>query len=104
MALGSCSSQDTEEIKLRKIEIELLSSKIVALDSLYKELELCDTEDFESMWKILTLTLYTRQTATMEKYLSTNEEQLNHELYTNVLQHMQDMVDESDRMKEMSRK
>ena len=53
MALGSCSSQDTEEIKLRKIEIELLSSKIVALDSLYKELELCDTEDFESMWKIL---------------------------------------------------
>ena len=50
------------------------------------------------------LTLYTRQTATMEKYLSTNEEQLNHELYTNVLQHMQDMVDESDRMKEMSRK
>ena len=26
---------------------------MVALDSLYKELELCDTEDFESMWKIL---------------------------------------------------
>lgn len=50
------------------------------------------------------LSLYTRQTATMEKYLGINEEQLGRELYTNVLQHLQDMMDESDRMKELERK
>ena len=50
------------------------------------------------------LTLYTRQTATMEKYLGINEENLNHELYTNVLQHLQDMMDESDRLKAMENK
>lgn len=50
------------------------------------------------------LELYTRQTATMEKYLGINEEELNRELYTNVLQHLQDMMDESDRMKELSNK
>ena len=59
MALGSCSSQDTEEIKLRKIEIELLSTKMVALDSLYKELELCDMGDLETTWKILQKLNYT---------------------------------------------
>ena len=50
------------------------------------------------------LELYTRQTATMEKYLGVNEEELNRELYTNVLQHLQDMMDESDRMKELNNK
>ena len=50
------------------------------------------------------LALYTRQTATMEKYLGINEEELNRELYTNVLQHLQDMMDESDRMKELNNK
>ena len=50
------------------------------------------------------LELYTRQTATMEKYLGINEEELNRELYTNVLQHLQDMMDESDRMKELNNK
>lgn len=50
------------------------------------------------------LTLYTRQTATMEKYLGINEEELGHELYTNVLQHLQDMMDESDRMKALDNK
>lgn len=50
------------------------------------------------------LDLYTRQTATMEKYLGINEEELNRELYTNVLQHLQDMMDESDRMKELNNK
>lgn len=50
------------------------------------------------------LTLYTRQTATMEKYLGINEEELGHELYTNVLQHLQDMMDESDRIKAMNNK
>lgn len=50
------------------------------------------------------LTLYTRQTATMEKYLNIKEEDLNHELYTNVLQHLQDMIDESDRLKAMENK
>lgn len=50
------------------------------------------------------LELYTRQTATMEKYLGINEEELNRELYTNVLQHLQDMMDESDRMKALESK
>lgn len=50
------------------------------------------------------LSLYTRQTATMEKYLGINEEELGHELYTNVLQHLQDMMDESDRMKALENK
>ena len=50
------------------------------------------------------LELYTRQTATMEKYLGINEEELNRELYTYVLQHLQDMMDESDRMKELNNK
>ena len=50
------------------------------------------------------LELYTRQTATMEKYLGINEEEMNRELYTNVLQHLQDMMDESDRMKELNNK
>lgn len=50
------------------------------------------------------LELYTRTTATMEKYLGLNEESVNRELYLNVLQHLQDMMDESDRMKELERK
>lgn len=50
------------------------------------------------------LELYTRTTATMEKYLGINEESLNRELYLNVLQHLQDMMEESDRMKELERK
>ena len=50
------------------------------------------------------LELYTRQTATMEKYLGINEEEMNRELYTNVLQHLQDMMDESDRMKALENK
>ena len=50
------------------------------------------------------LELYTRQTATMEKYLGINEEELNRELYTNVLQHLQDMMDENDRRKELDNK
>lgn len=50
------------------------------------------------------LELYSRTTATMEKYLGINEEEMNRELYTNVLQHLQDMMDESDRMKELNSK
>lgn len=50
------------------------------------------------------LDVYTRTTATMEKHIGINEEELNRELYTNVLQHLQDMIDESDRMKELERK
>ena len=40
----------------------------------------------------------------MEKYLGINEEEMNRELYTNVLQHLQDMMDESDRMKALENK
>jgi hypothetical protein len=50
------------------------------------------------------LTLYTRQTSIMEKYLRFSEEKLNRETYSNVLQHFQNMIDESDRMKEISNK
>ena len=50
------------------------------------------------------LEIYSRTTATIEKHIGINEEELNRELYTNVLQHLQDMMDESDRMKELERK
>ena len=39
IAFSSCSSQDTEEMKLLKIEIGLLSSKIAALDSMERKAE-----------------------------------------------------------------
>lgn len=47
------------------------------------------------------LELYTRTTATMEKYLGINEEQLNEELYSVVLQHIQDMAVENESMERM---
>lgn len=50
------------------------------------------------------LELYTRTTATMEKYLGIDEEKLNHELFTVVLQHIQDMVADNERMEKMNRK
>lgn len=39
IAFSSCSSQDTEEMKLLKIKIELLSSQIAALDSMERKAE-----------------------------------------------------------------
>lgn len=47
-----------------------------------------------------------RQTVTvMEKYLTgMNEERVNNEMYMNVLQHLQNILDENDRMKELERK
>ena len=39
IAFSSCSSQDTEEMKLLEIEIGLLSSKIAALDSMERKAE-----------------------------------------------------------------
>lgn len=39
IAFSSCSSQDTEEMKLLKIETGLLSSKIAALDSMERKAE-----------------------------------------------------------------
>lgn len=50
------------------------------------------------------LELYTRTTATMEKYLGINEEQLNEELYTVVLQHIQDMAVENEHLERMRKK
>ena len=39
IAFSSFSSQDTEEMKLLKIKIELLSSQIAALDSMERKAE-----------------------------------------------------------------
>lgn len=50
------------------------------------------------------LDLYTRITSNMEKYLGIHEESLNREFYMNVLQHLQNMMDESDRMRELDKK
>jgi hypothetical protein len=48
--------------------------------------------------------IYTALLTPFDEKGSINEEELNRELYTNVLQHLQDMMDESDRMKELNNK
>lgn len=50
------------------------------------------------------LELYTRTTATLEKYLNQNEDEQNRKLYTIVLQHLNDMVVQSDQIEAMNRK
>lgn len=47
------------------------------------------------------LKLYTRSTTTMIKYTGASEEDVNRTSYSIVLQQMQDMADENDRMKEI---
>lgn len=47
------------------------------------------------------LKLYTRSTTTMIKYTGASEEEVNRTSYSIVLQQMQDMADENDRMKEI---
>lgn len=47
--------------------------------------------------------LYTRSTTTMVKYAASNEEEVNRTTYTIILQHMQDMAEENDRIKEMTK-
>lgn len=48
-------------------------------------------------------TLYTRSTTTMIKYAATNEDQVNHTTYTIILQHMQDMAEENERIEAMKK-
>lgn len=48
-------------------------------------------------------TLYTRSTTTMIKYAAANEHEVNETTYTIILQHMQDMAEENDRIKEMKK-
>ncbi|MDD3037892.1 hypothetical protein [Bacteroides sp.] len=48
------------------------------------------------------LDLYTRTTAVMEKYLGINEEKLNRETYTVVLQHINDMAREQAEMDKLN--
>lgn len=50
------------------------------------------------------LTVYTRSTATMMKYIGGTEQEVNQTQYTIILQHIQDMADENDRIKEISKK
>lgn len=47
--------------------------------------------------------LYTRSTTTMVKYAASNEAEVNRTTYTIILQHMQDMAEENDRIKEMTK-
>lgn len=49
-------------------------------------------------------TLYTRSTTTMIKYAAANEEEVNNTTYTIILQHINDMADENDRIEEMKKK
>ena len=48
-------------------------------------------------------TLYTRSTTTMIKYAATNEDQVNHTTYTIILQHMNDMAEENERIEAMKK-
>lgn len=48
--------------------------------------------------------LYTRTIATMEKYLGLDEEKVNNQTYTLVLQHLEDMAKESEEIEKMKRK
>ena len=48
-------------------------------------------------------TLYTRSTTTMVKYTAVNEEEVNQTTYTIILQHINDMAEENDRIKEMNK-
>jgi len=50
------------------------------------------------------LDLYTRTTATLEKYLNQNEDEQNRKLYTVVLQHLNDMVVQNEQIEAMNRK
>ena len=50
------------------------------------------------------LELYTRTTATMEKYLGMNERDVNRELYTVVFQHLEDMAKEAEEMDKIRNK
>lgn len=44
------------------------------------------------------LEVYTRTTATMEKYLGIHEKELGRETYTNVLQHINDMMEQNEKL------
>jgi hypothetical protein len=48
--------------------------------------------------------LYTRTIATMEKYLGLDEDKVNSQTYTLVLQHLEDMAKESEEIEKMKRK
>ena len=48
--------------------------------------------------------LYTRTIATMEKYLGLDEDKVNNQTYTLVLQHMEDMAKENEEVEKMKRK
>lgn len=50
------------------------------------------------------LSIYTRSTTTMIKYTGGSEEDVNNTTYTIILQHINDMADENDRVKEMQQK
>ncbi len=50
------------------------------------------------------LELYTRTTATMEKYLGIKEDDVNRETFTVVLQHINDMVREQEEMEKLNKK
>lgn len=50
------------------------------------------------------LELYTRTTATMEKYLGMKEVDVNRELYTVVFQHLEDMAKEAEEMEKVRNK
>lgn len=47
---------------------------------------------------------YARTTATLEKYMGVNEQQLQQESYTVVLQHLQDMIKQNEDIERMNRK
>lgn len=49
------------------------------------------------------LALYTRSTATMIKYAAANEEEVNRTSYTIILQHINDMAEENERIEKMKK-
>ena len=50
------------------------------------------------------MTVYSRMVATLEKYLCLPEDKLNEETYTNILQHLDDIVRQNEEIENMRRK
>jgi hypothetical protein len=49
------------------------------------------------------LKLYTRSTTTMIKYAASNEDEVNRTTYTIILQHINDMAEENERIEQMKK-
>ena len=62
-------------------------------------------QDIKTIHKnVNSLDLYTRTTATMEKYLSMSEKDVNNQTFHIILQHLDDMAKENEEMEKIKSK